>query len=176
MWYSSCPANSLQNFRSKLNSNLKRRKALASHQTPTSNFDVTAAATSLFRKLTTPSSKPQVAMTQDRASLSSNLQSFARKLGKSPLSLKTDAQIRQEVNEFMLYLDTNQDSFVSRSEMDALKQLSGGLMDDTTISFLFTLMDTNRDQLLSWAEVYSFALANESGNGYRGALSFATKD
>jgi len=94
MWYSSCPANSLQNFRSKLNSNLRRRKALASRQTPTSNFDVTAAATSLFRKLTTPSSKPQVAMTQDRASLSNNLQSLAHKLGKSPLSLKTDAQIR----------------------------------------------------------------------------------
>lgn len=55
MWYSSCPANSLQNFRSRLNSNLKRRKALGSRQTPNSNFDVTGAMTSLFRKLTTPS-------------------------------------------------------------------------------------------------------------------------
>jgi len=76
----------------------------------------------------------------------------------------------------MLYLDTNQDSFVSRSEMDALKQLSGGIMDDNMLNMMFALMDTNRDQLVSWAEAYSFALANDDENGYRGALSFATKD
>jgi len=145
MWYSSCPANSLQNFRSKLNSKLNRRKALGSRQTPTSNIDVTAAMTSLFRKLTTPSARPVVSMVQDRASISSNLQSLANQLGKSPLSFKTDAQIRQEVNEFMFYLDTNQDSFVSRAEMDALKQLSGGLMDDNMLNMMFTFMDTNRD-------------------------------
>lgn len=67
MWYSSCPANTLQNFRSKLNGNLLRRKAQVSRQAPTSNFDVTSAMTSLFRKLTTPSARPAVSMVQDSA-------------------------------------------------------------------------------------------------------------
>jgi len=60
--------------------------------------------------------------------------------------------------------------------MDALKQLSGGVMDDNMLNMMFAFMDTNSDQLVSWAECYAFALANENQNGYRGAFSFATKD
>ena len=47
-------------------------------------------------------------------------------------------------------------------------------MDTNQMNMMFSMMDSNGDQKLSWAEVFAFAQANSSQNGVRGALSFAT--
>lgn len=70
---------------------------------------------------------------------------MARSLAASPLSFKTDAQLREEINGFMFLLDSNQDSYISRTEFDYLNTLTGGAMDANMMNTMFSMMDTNSD-------------------------------
>jgi hypothetical protein len=122
--YSTCPvigglSNAGRSFHDRLTANLKRKMALAAKQVPASSFNLTASVSQLFSKLMNPSNA--TTLVQDRALLATGVQSLARKLGASPISFKTDAQLRQEVNEFMYMFDTNADGFVSRTELYALE-------------------------------------------------------
>lgn len=109
-------------------------------------------------------------MERNAARVASDLQSVAGSVGISPLSFRSDVRLRQEVNDFLLSLDTNRDSSVSRSELSALQ----GLLDVPALDMVFAYMDTDMDQQLSWAECLAFAQANPSER--RSALSLATKD
>jgi len=75
----------------------------------------------------------------------------------------------------MVLFDSNQDSFVSRTEFEALNDFNGGNIDANSMNTMFSMLDTNRDQKISWNEAYNFAQANDNQNGLRGAISFYTK-
>lgn len=45
----------------------------------------------------------------------------------------------------MFMLDSNQDSYVSRTEFDYLNTIMGGAMDANMMNMMFSMMDTNSD-------------------------------
>jgi Ca2+-binding EF-hand superfamily protein len=75
----------------------------------------------------------------------------------------------------MFYLDSNQDGFISTSEFEGLQQLTGGSIDENTLNWMFSMMDTDLDQKISWNEAFVFAQANDQNNGYRKTMSFYSK-
>lgn len=63
---------------------------------------------------------------------------------------------------FFSTFDTNNDTVLSRSEFIAFAQYYGDPLSSEEIDFMFTLLDENRNEVLSWNETYEFASTHGS--------------
>ena len=82
-----------------------------------------------------------------KAEKSNNIASIVSTLAHKSLA---NNQLESEVDEFFRYVDANQDGYVSPQEFDNFYTSQGFAFSDEEIAYIYLLVDSNGDGLISW--------------------------
>ena len=114
--------NATELLRTNLRNSVKSQfKSFASKKQGISQKPSTAKmASSLFKKMTTPSQVEVVPLVKESRAVSKQLSALAKSLAYTPTRSSVEAQLIEEVQAFFFIFDTNQDNLISRSEFNVL--------------------------------------------------------